>query len=134
MSSFKSDRIAEIHRELHSQLPSEPALRVKALEGLLVEKGMIDSATIDAWIEHYTEELWPMRGAQVVALFRAEHGLPPRRLEMDHLAFTVKGGYEDPLARLGALGIEVETRADDRRCIYLIDPDGHRIQILAAGG
>ena len=73
-------------------------------------------------------------GAQVMALFRAEHGLPSRRLEMDHLAFTVKGGYEDTLARLGALGIEVETRADDRRCIYLIDPDGHRIQILAAGG
>ncbi len=67
MSSFNSDRIAEIHRELHSQLPSEPALRVKALEGLLVEKGMLDSRTIDAWIEHYTEEIGPKRGAHVVA-------------------------------------------------------------------
>ncbi|MFP6729475.1 MAG: nitrile hydratase subunit alpha [Alphaproteobacteria bacterium] len=67
MSSFNSEKIAEIHRELHSKLPSEPALRVKALEGLLVEKGMIKSETIDAWIEHYTEEIGPKRGAHVVA-------------------------------------------------------------------
>ena len=67
MTSFNSDRIAEIHRELHSNLPSEPALRVKAIEGLLIEKGMIDSNTVDAWIEHYTEEVGPKRGAHVVA-------------------------------------------------------------------
>ncbi len=67
MTSFDSARIAEIHRELHGKLPSEPALRVKALEGLLIEKGMIDSHTIDAWIEHYTEEIGPKRGAHVVA-------------------------------------------------------------------
>ena len=73
-------------------------------------------------------------GAQVVALFRAEDGLPSARREMDHVAFTVKGSYEDTLARLGAHGIEVETRAHDPRCIYFDDPDGHRIQILAAGG
>ena len=73
-------------------------------------------------------------GAQVVALFRATEGLPSQRREMDHLAFTVLSGYDDTLARLGALGIEVETRAGDRRCIYFSDPDGHRIQILAAAG
>ena len=67
MTSFNSEKIAEIHRELHSKLPSDAALRVKALEGLLVEKGMIESATIDAWIEHYTEEIGPKRGAHVVA-------------------------------------------------------------------
>ena len=67
MTSFNSDRIADIHRELHSKLPSEPALRVKALEGLLIEKGIIDARTIDAWIELYTEEIGPKRGARVVA-------------------------------------------------------------------
>ena len=67
MSSFDSQKIAGIHRELHSKLPSEPALRVKAIEGLLIEKGMLEARTIDAWIEHYTEEIGPMRGAHVVA-------------------------------------------------------------------
>ena len=67
MSSFDSEKIAGIHRELHSTLPSEPALRVKALEGLLIEKGMIESRTIDAWIELYTEQIGPKRGAHVVA-------------------------------------------------------------------
>ena len=67
MSSFDSEKIAEIHRELHRKLPSDSALRVKALEGLLVEKGLLDSATVDAWIDHYAEEIGPKRGAQVVA-------------------------------------------------------------------
>ena len=67
MTSFESEKIADIHRQLHSKLPSEPALRVKALEGLLVEKGVLDSATVDAWIELYTEEIGPKRGAHVVA-------------------------------------------------------------------
>ncbi|MEE8140007.1 MAG: hypothetical protein V3T66_03745 [Alphaproteobacteria bacterium] len=52
---------------------------------------------------------------------------------MDHVAFTVKGTYGETLARLDEHGIEVETRPGDSRCIYVDDPDGHRIQILAAG-
>ena len=67
MTSFESSRVAEIHRELHTHLPSEPALRVKALESLLVEKGLLDSRTVDAWVEAYTEEIGPKRGAHVVA-------------------------------------------------------------------
>ena len=34
MASYDSRRVAHIHRELHSHLPPEPALRVKALESL----------------------------------------------------------------------------------------------------
>lgn len=67
MTKHDSDAIAEIHEELHSHLPSEPALRVKALESLLVEKGMVDSAAVDAWVEVYTEDIGPKRGAEVVA-------------------------------------------------------------------
>jgi len=67
MASFSADRIVEIHRQLHSQLPSEPALRVKALESVLVEKGLLDSRTVDAWVEAFTEDIGPKRGAQVVA-------------------------------------------------------------------
>ena len=65
--SFDGDKVAEIHRHLHSHLPPEPALRVKALESLLVEKGLVDPAALDAWIEAYTEEIGPKRGAAVVA-------------------------------------------------------------------
>ena len=67
MTKHDSHIVASIHKELHSHLPSEPALRVKALESLLVEKGMVDSATVDVWIEFYTEEIGPKRGAEVVA-------------------------------------------------------------------
>jgi nitrile hydratase subunit alpha len=67
MTKHDSDVVADIHEELHSHLPSEPALRVKALESLLVEKGMVDSAAVDAWVEVYTEDIGPKRGAEVVA-------------------------------------------------------------------
>jgi nitrile hydratase len=59
--------VGHIHRELKSHLPPEPALRVKALESLLIEKGMLDPRTVEVWIETYTEEIGPKRGARVVA-------------------------------------------------------------------
>lgn len=67
MPTFDPTKITEIHRHLHSHLPSEPALRVKAIESLLVEKGLVDPKAVDAWIEAYTEDIGPKRGAQVVA-------------------------------------------------------------------
>ena len=67
MASFDSKTISHIHHELHSHLPSEPALRTKALESLLVEKGLIDPAAVDAWVEMYRDEIGPKRGAAVVA-------------------------------------------------------------------
>ncbi|MCG8358859.1 MAG: nitrile hydratase subunit alpha [Kiloniellales bacterium] len=67
MTEHSSEKIAAIHRQLHSRLPSEPALRAKALESLLVEKGLLKPDTVDAWIELYRDQIGPMRGAQVVA-------------------------------------------------------------------
>lgn len=67
MTDFDSDKVSKIHHHLHSHLPSESALRVKALESLLVEKGLVESATIDAWVEAYSEEVGPKRGAHIVA-------------------------------------------------------------------
>lgn len=51
----------------HSTVPSDPALRTKALESLLTEKGLVDPAAIDAWIEAYENKIGPRRGAQIVA-------------------------------------------------------------------
>ncbi|MBE9477184.1 MAG: nitrile hydratase subunit alpha [Proteobacteria bacterium] len=67
MPSFDAKKITEIHQHLHSHLPSDPALRVKALETILVEKGMVKSENIDRWIEVYADDIGPRRGAHVVA-------------------------------------------------------------------
>ena len=51
----------------HSLLPSDPALRVKALETLLVEKGLVDPAALDEIIDTYSHKIGPQNGAKVVA-------------------------------------------------------------------
>lgn len=51
----------------HSDVPSELALRAKALQSLLVEKGIVDEATIDRVIEAYEHRFGPHLGAAVVA-------------------------------------------------------------------
>jgi len=51
----------------HQELPSDPALRVMALESLLVEKGLVDPAALDALIDTYEHKIGPRNGAQVVA-------------------------------------------------------------------
>jgi len=81
MTSFDPDAVSKIHRHLHSHLPSESSLRVKALESLLVEKGLVDSTTIDAWVEAYSEEVGPKRGALVVAKAWADPGFKSRLMQ-----------------------------------------------------
>jgi nitrile hydratase subunit alpha len=93
MSDHDSERIQSIHRDLHSDLPPEPALRVKALESLLIEKGMLNPKTVEAWIEVYTEEIGPKRGATVVA----KAWLDPEfriRLLADGTAAITEFGFE----------------------------------------
>ena len=47
--------------------PEAIALRVKALESLLVEKGLVDPAAIDAVVDTYEHKVGPRNGAKVVA-------------------------------------------------------------------
>jgi len=51
----------------HTEPPPELALRVKALESLLVEKGLVDPAALDVIIETYEHKVGPRNGAKVVA-------------------------------------------------------------------
>src|SRR5215469_12601220 len=51
----------------HQELPSDPALRVMALESLLVEKGLVDPAALDTLIDTYEHKIGPRNGARVVA-------------------------------------------------------------------
>jgi len=55
------------HDHDHQAVPSDPALRVKALESLLVEKGLVDPAALDALIDTYENKIGPRNGARVVA-------------------------------------------------------------------
>ena len=55
------------HDHAHSHLPSDPELRVKAVETLLLNKGLIDSKTLDELIDTYETRIGPKNGANVVA-------------------------------------------------------------------
>ena len=55
------------HSHEHQAVPSDPTLRVKALESLLVEKGLVDPAALDALIDTFENKVGPRNGARVVA-------------------------------------------------------------------
>lgn len=81
MPSFDTKALGRIHAELHSHLPSDPALRVKALESLAIEKGLVARQTLDNWIELYSERIGPKRGAQLVATAWTDPAFHARLLE-----------------------------------------------------
>lgn len=55
------------HEHEHQAVPSDPVLRVRALESLLVEKGLVDRAALDALVDAYEHRIGPRNGARVVA-------------------------------------------------------------------
>jgi nitrile hydratase subunit alpha len=62
--------------------PDPIAVRVEALESLLIERGLIDPAAVDAVIEHYEKDVGPLNGAKVIA--RAWTDDTFRKRLMDH--------------------------------------------------
>ncbi|HEX8836574.1 MAG TPA: nitrile hydratase subunit alpha [Candidatus Acidoferrum sp.] len=58
----------------HQAVPSDPTLRVKALESLLVEKGIVDRNALDALVDTYENKIGPRNGARVVARAWADPG------------------------------------------------------------
>ena len=55
------------HDHDHTEPPADTELRVRALESLLLEKGLIDPAALDELIDTYEHKVGPRNGAQVVA-------------------------------------------------------------------
>ena len=55
------------HDHPHALLPPQPALRVKALETILTQKGLVDPAALDVIIDTYENKIGPRNGAHVVA-------------------------------------------------------------------
>ena len=68
------------HSHAHQAIPSDPALRVKALESLLAEKGLVDPAALDAIIDMYEHRVGPRNGARVVARAWTDAGYRQRLL------------------------------------------------------
>lgn len=69
------------HDHDHTEPPEDVVLRVKALESLLLEKGLIDPVAMDALIDTYEHRIGPRNGAQVVAKAWADPAYRSRLLE-----------------------------------------------------
>jgi nitrile hydratase len=68
------------HEHEHQAVPSDLALRVKALESLLVERGLVDPAALDALIDTYEHKVGPRNGARIVARAWADPAYKQRLL------------------------------------------------------
>ena len=86
------------HDHAHNAPPSETAMRVRALETLLTEKGLLDPAAIDALVETYETRIGPRNGAKVVARAWTDPEYKQRLLEDGTAA----------IAELGFSGVQGE--------------------------
>jgi nitrile hydratase subunit alpha len=100
------------HEHDHSHL-SEIELRVRALESILVEKGYVDPAAIDAIVETYETKVGPRNGARVVAKAWSD---PDYRawLREDATAAIASLGYT---GRQGEHMVAVENTPDEHNMV-----------------
>ena len=81
------------HDHGHGQAPpSEIELRVKALESVMVAKGLVDPAALDAIVDHYEHKVGPRNGARVVARAWTDPAYRARLLE-DATAAVAEFGF-----------------------------------------
>ncbi len=85
--------MGEIHHHAPPTTPVED--RVAALEALMVEKGILDTAAIDAVLEHYEHAVGPMNGAKVVARAWVDEAYRERLLA-DGTAAIAELGFSGP--------------------------------------
>jgi nitrile hydratase len=83
----------------HIEAEVDTALRVKALEELLVKKGLITTDVIDAIVRQYEQDIGPLNGAKVVAKAWTDPAYKQRLLEngtaaVAELGFTGRQGAE----------------------------------------
>jgi nitrile hydratase subunit alpha len=79
--------------DAHNTPESGPALRVKALEAVLVEKGLVDPAALDAIVDTYEHKIGPRNGARVVARAWIDPAYKRRLLGGDAAAAIAELGY-----------------------------------------
>ena len=96
------------HEHPHSLLPSDPALRVKALETVLTAKGLVDPAALDEIIDTYENKIGPRNGARVVVRAWTDPAFRAALLE-DATAVISKMGF---YGRQGEHVVVVENTAE----------------------
>src|SRR5216683_3270095 len=89
----------ETHRREYGAPLSDTELRVKALESLLVDKGLVDRVALDRLIDTYETKIGPRNGARVVARAWADLEYKKRLLEdataaIAELGFTGRQGED----------------------------------------
>lgn len=72
-------------------IPSDLTLRVKSLESLLVEKGLVDRAALDAVVDMFEHKIGPRNGARVVAKAWVDSAYKQRLLEQPNSAIAELG-------------------------------------------
>jgi len=80
------------HRD-HDAPLSDIELRVRALESLLVDKGLVDPAALDAIVDTYETKVGPRNGAKIVARAWVDPAYRQRLLD-DGTAAAVELGFE----------------------------------------
>ena len=80
------------HDHDHDNHLSEMVLRVKALETLLVSKGLVDPAALDAMIDAYENKIGPRNGARVVVKAWTDPAYKARLMQ-DATAAIAELGY-----------------------------------------
>ncbi len=83
----------------HAHPPTEVELKVKALESLLIEKGLVDSLALDELIDIYENRVGPRNGAKVVAKSWVDKSFKQRLLDnaseaIAELGFTGRQGED----------------------------------------
>jgi nitrile hydratase subunit alpha len=81
--------------ENHSSVPTGAALRVKALEALLEEKGLVDPAALDKIVDTFENKVGPRNGARVVARAWTDPAFR-KRLLADATTAVAELGYGGP--------------------------------------
>jgi len=79
------------HDHPHTLLPPDPALRVKALETILVAKGLVDPAAMAVILETYESKLGPHLGARLVARAWSDPAFRARLLDNANAAMADLG-------------------------------------------
>lgn len=79
------------HNHDHTEPPSDMELRVRSLETLMVDKGLVDPQALDALIDLYENKIGPRNGAKVVAKAWADDAYKQRLLNSPNEAIAEMG-------------------------------------------
>jgi nitrile hydratase len=95
--------VSDEHHGHHPEPESYASIRTKAIESLLVEKGLISTDAIDLIVEAYEQDIGPMNGARVVARAWVDSGYKRRLLENGTEAIAELGYWGGQGAEIVAL-------------------------------